>query len=132
MLTSLFLLMCSANPTAIQSLQDELRAHPWRYSGGIATSSAVVAPVSPAQVPATAPSSREGGWSIQLGALSTEDAATKRKDELESTLGKGSVSMQPSGSTWKLRTGGFADRKAAQKAKEELKKKGIDGFVVEP
>jgi hypothetical protein len=64
--------------------------------------------------------------------LSSEEAALKRKQELESQLGKGSITLTSSAGAWKLRYGNFPDKKAAQKAKDELKKKDIDGFPIEP
>lgn len=124
--------------TPQQSLQEELRAHPWRFSpGSVRATPAQTAPTAPApqappQAKPTPSAPATGGWSIQLASLSSEDAAAKRKGELEATLGANTVSIIPIAGAWKLRTGSYPDKKSAQKAKEEIKKKGLDGFPVEP
>jgi cell division septation protein DedD len=129
MLTTLLLLLHSADPSPVQALQEDLRIHPWRYTSIAPATSNTTTVAATAPAATTTPGA---GWSIQLASLSSEDAALKRKDEIEALLGKGMVTVQASAGTWKLRTGSFPDRKTAQKAKEEIKKKGLDGFVVEP
>lgn len=139
--------------TPQQNLQEELRAHPWRFSPGSVRSTptptqatpspapeavvptpAVATPSAPAAVQAkpSVPASTAGAWSIQLASLSSEDGALKRKIELEATLGANTVSIVPAAGAWKLRTGSYPDKKSAQKARDEIKKKGLDGFPVEP
>jgi len=135
--------------TPQQTLQEELRAHPWRFAPGSARSTptqatpspaseavvpppAVATPAAAVQVKPAAPASTAGAWSIQLASLSSEDGALKRKVELEATLGANTVSIVPAAGAWKLRTGSYPDKKSAQKARDEIKKKGLDGFPVEP
>ncbi len=121
----------------IVDLQEDLRSHPWRYA--VASAPAVPATSSaPATAEITAKASKPAiavpgpRWSIQLASLSNEEAALQRKQELEAVLGSGSVSILPSTGAWKLRHGAFADRKEALKVREEIKKQGLDGFVVDP
>lgn len=130
MLCTLLLLLSAASP--IQSLQDELRTRPWRYQPTATAPAPTTAPATVSAAASSAPSNAAGAWSIQVASLSSEEAAIKRKQELEAQLGKGSLSLVPSSGAWKLRYGSYPDRKSAMKAKDDLKKKDIDGFPVEP
>jgi cell division septation protein DedD len=130
MLCTLLLLIASASP--IQSLQDELRTHPWRYQPSAPPAKAVPTAPQASTPSSSAVAKTAGAWSIQVASLSTEEAALKRKQELEAVLGKGALSLVPSSGAWKLRYGSYPDRKSATKAKDELSKKDIDGFPVEP
>jgi cell division septation protein DedD len=118
----------AAAQTPQQSLQDDLRNHPWQFS--IASMSASPSVGEGAEEAHPAP--QAGTWEIQVGALSSQDAALKRKQELEAVLGTETVRVVPQAGSWKLRWGSFPNRKAAQKGREELKKKGIDGFPIAP
>ena len=119
----------------VQATLEDFRSHPWRMPATSAAPAKAEPTASPAE--ATAPSAAsksatpsKAKWEIQLGSLSSEDAARKRKEELEASApGVRIVALE---GTWKLRWGSFADKKAASKARDELKKKGIDGFPVEP
>jgi len=127
----------------VQSTLEDFRAHPWRMPATSAAPAKAETTTSPAQAVTSAPSAAptatpaknavpsKAKWEIQLGSLSSEDAAQKRKEELEASTGPG-VRVVALEGTWKLRWGSFPDKKAATKARDELKKKGIDGFPVEP
>ena len=129
-----------ASPLA--DLQEDPKPHPWRYAVGSAPMTAPAQGATPAGTSAAEKSTKAAAkavlpaatqrFSIQLASLSNEEAAVQRKQELESVLGNASVSIVPSAGAWKLRHGAFADRKEALKVREEIKKKALDGFVVEP
>ena len=122
----------------VQATLEDFRSHPWRMPATSAapakaeTTASPSAATPPAAVaaPAKSVAASKAKWEIQLGSLSSEDAARKRKEELEASApGVRIVALE---GTWKLRWGSYADKKAASKARDELKKKGIDGFPVEP
>jgi len=119
-------LVCAQTPQ--QALQDDFHSRPWQFSTSSMSSSAST------KEPSSEVTSSQttGTWEIQVAALSSQDAAFKRKQELEAILGPETVRVIPQAGNWKLRWGSFPNRKAAQKGREELKKKGIDGFPVAP
>ena len=120
-------LVCAQAPQ--QALQDDFHSHPWQFSVSSMSASATASTEDPSNE-AASPST--GAWEIQVAALSSQEAANKRKQELETILGPETVRVIPQAGSWKLRWGSFPNRKAAQKGREELKKKGIDGFPVAP
>ena len=121
-------LVCAQAPQ--QALQDDFHSHPWQFSASSISTSATAS--TEASSSEAASSQTTGAWEIQVAALSSQEAANKRKQELEATLGAETVRVIPQAGSWKLRWGSFPNRKAAQKGREELKKKGIDGFPVAP
>jgi len=127
--------------SAIQATLEDFRTHPWRMPAGNvaatkAETTAAPVPETAAPTPATpqaksvATAAAKGQWEVQLGSLSSPDAAKKRGEELESVIGSG-VRIVPQDGTWKLRWGNYPDKKSAIKARDDLKKKGVDGFPVE-
>ena len=71
-----------------------------------------------------------GPWRLQLGALSSPDAANAEKSRLEKILGAGTVEIVLEGSVSKIRYGRFGSKDDAESARAALKSKGVDGFSV--
>jgi len=133
LLVAMFLPVLVYAETPQQALQDDFHSRPWQFSASSMSTSAASAPANTNESSSEATSSQTtGAWEIQVAALSSQEAANKRKQELEATLGAETVRVIPQAGSWKLRWGSFPNRKAAQKGREELKKKGIDGFPVAP
>ena len=130
LLVAMFLPVLVYAQTPQQALQDDFHSRPWQFSASSISTSATAS--TEASSSEAASSQTTGAWEIQVAALSSQEAATKRKQELEATLGAETVRVIPQAGSWKLRWGSFPNRKAAQKGREELKKKGIDGFPVAP
>lgn len=132
LLVTMFLpvLVCAQTPQ--QALQDDFHSRPWQFSASSMSASAAAPANTNDPSSEATPSQKTGTWEIQVAALSSQEAANKRKQELEATLGAETVRVIPQAGSWKLRWGSFPNRKAAQKGREELKKKGIDGFPVAP
>lgn len=71
----------------------------------------------------------EDRWEVQLGALSSRKVAEERARQLERRIGRGDVRVVDGGKIFKLRWGDFPNRAGADEALQELRQKGIDGFV---
>lgn len=71
----------------------------------------------------------EGGFRIQVDALSDIDAAQARKSVLEIKLGV-KIDMTFDAPYYKLRFGGFATRREAEDKLVELAGKNVQGFIV--
>lgn len=132
-LATLLFLSNSPSPTEIR---DDLDAHPWRPTPAApvkAESSPNAAPVK-APVPQTkeqGATTITGSWQVQLGALSTPDAASAEKKRLEKILGIGTVETLAEKGVYKLRYGRFPTKEAAEAARTAMKAKGLDGFAVQ-
>jgi cell division septation protein DedD len=136
-LALLTILLSSASPSPTD-IRDDLDAHPWRPDPAAAPAKASYPPAPGAAPKASAtgvatkdsshPSS--GSWQVQLGALSSQDAANTEKRRLEKILGAGSVETTAEKGIFKLRYGRFPSKDAAEAARADLKAKGIDGFSV--
>jgi|ERR1035437_3112916 cell division septation protein DedD len=132
-LSILFLLALSSTPS-LTEVANDLDTHPWRPAPAaptVAESTSRIATPTPIQAPkvskdaATAP----GSWQLQLGALSSPDAANAEKKRLEKILGSGSIDILVDGSIHKLRYGKFVSKEEAETARMGLKAKGVDGFA---
>src|ERR1035437_10265263 len=119
-LSILFLLAMSSTPSPTEVAND-LDTHPWRpapAAPAAAESTSRIATPMPLQTPkaskdaATAP----GVWQLQLGALSSPDAANTEKKRLEKILGSGSIEIFVDGSIHKLRYGKFCSKEEAETA----------------
>ena len=122
------LLFLSNSPTPGE-IRDDLDAHPWRPTPAApvkAESSSTAAPRIGEQ-----PAAVSGTWQVQLGAISTPDAANAEKKRLEKILGAGSVETFADKGVYKLRYGRFPSKEAAETARTNLKAKGLDGFAVQ-
>lgn len=135
---SILFLFSLSGAIAPGEVMNDLDAHPWRpapaapvaaestRAGTQATAQAASAqtPTPPAREVATA-----GSWQLQLGALTSPDAANAEKKRLEKVLGSGTVDIFPDGGVNKLRYGMFGSKEEAETARAGLKAKGIEGFA---
>lgn len=124
-------------------VKEDLDAHPWRPapSAPIAKTAPAVVPesvrssVEPGKAPpmasaAPAMSSTSGIWQLQMAALSSPDAAKVEQKRLEKILGAGKIEIVADGSVNRLRYGSFSSKEAAEAARDDLKTKGLEGFLV--
>jgi uncharacterized protein len=135
----LILLAFSGSPSPVE-VSNDLDAHPWRPApapGVAVESTSRVVPQPPAQAttpPQTKSTPKEatasGPWRLQLGALSSPEAANAEKSRLEKILGTGTVEIVLEGSVNKIRYGRFGSKDDAETARAALKSKGVDGFSV--
>ena len=138
-LSILFLLALSSGPSPNEVLND-LDAHPWRAAPAApvaaeTTSRTVAQPTpQPTVAPAAKTSAKEvpasASWQLQLGAISSPDAANAEKKRLEKILGAGTIDIFVDGTVHKLRYGKFGSKEDAETARAGLKAKGVDGFAV--
>jgi cell division septation protein DedD len=137
-LSILFLLAMTSSPSSTEVMAD-LDAHPWRpapaapvaaeSTSRTQTPSAPQAIAAPASKPVPKDASAaSASWQLQLGALSSQDAANAEKKRFEKILGSGTVDIFVDGSIHKLRYGKFASKDDAETARAGLKAKGVDGF----
>jgi cell division protein FtsN len=133
LLTTL-LFLTSPSPADIRG---DLDAHPWRpdpatsvksESSSTQASSAKVSTQRAAAKDSARPAS--GSWQVQLGAISSPEAASAEKKRLEKILGAGSVEIFADKGVHKLRYGSFSTKEEAENARTGLKSKGLDGFAV--
>lgn len=135
--------LASALPSP-QELKEDMDTHPWRPTpGSVAKPDSAPAatdskpkpapPTAPAMIqsPATSPaaSAATGPWCLQLGALSTPEAARTEQKRLEKLVGA-PVEIVQDGDKHKVRTGTYATREEAEAARAALKAKSVDGFPV--
>jgi DedD protein len=79
------------------------------------------------------PANRAGGWAVQLGAFKTEAEANKVRDRLRAGGFASFVDRTGNGDSplWRVRTGPYADRGGAEKARDGIDAKfKLKGMIV--
>ncbi len=135
---TLFLLIGAASAFTPTQVKDDLDTHPWRPTPSTPAPKTALPSASPskpnpfvvAQPPTPQPVVQGGVWQLQLAALSSLEAARSEQKRLEKILGPGKVEILTEGAVNRLRFGAYPSKEAAEAGREELNKKGLEGFPV--
>ncbi len=77
------------------------------------------------------PAGRAPGWEIQVGSVTSEDAARELASRAASVVAPARVTWNAASSTYRVRVGAFASRELALDAAASLGSEGLAGWVVE-